>query len=197
MALQFNFFDDEGGADKTVPHLPEGFRYRPELIGTAEEEALLAHVRQLPFREFEFHGYKGRRRVVSFGWEYDFSRERVHPTEEMPAALLPLRDRAAAFADLATRDLPHALVTEYQAGATIGWHRDKGVFGDVVGVSLVSPCTFRLRRKAGRGWERVSVTAAPRSAYLLRGPARTLWEHSIPAVESLRYSVTFRTLRSG
>ena len=179
------------------PSYPEGFRYGEDLIPPEAERALVAWVADLPFRAFEFHGHVGRRRVVSFGWEYDFSRERVHPTEEMPAALLPLRDRAAAFAGLAPRDLPHALVTEYQAGATIGWHRDKGVFGDVVGVSLVSPCTFRLRRKAGRGWERVSVTAAPRSAYLLRGPARTLWEHSIPAVESLRYSVTFRTLRSG
>jgi alkylated DNA repair dioxygenase AlkB len=36
----------------------------------------------------------------------------------------------------------------------------------------------------------------PRSAYLLRGAARTEWEHSIPAVDTLRYSITFRSLRS-
>jgi alkylated DNA repair dioxygenase AlkB len=92
--------------------------------------------------------------------------------------------------------LAQALVTEYDAGAAIGWHRDKGVFGDVVGVSLLAPCTFRLRRRAGAGWERATLVAAPRSAYLLRGPARAEWEHSIPPVAALRYSITFRSLRA-
>jgi len=36
----------------------------------------------------------------------------------------------------------------------------------------------------------------PRSAYLLRGPARRDWEHSIRPVGELRFSVTFRTLRA-
>ena len=70
------------------------------------------------------------------------------------------------------------------------------MFGDVVGVSLLSPCVFRLRRKAGAAWERDSLALEPRSAYLLRGASRTGWEHSIPAVGRLRYSVTFRNLRS-
>ena len=91
--------------------------------------------------------------------------------------------------------LQHVLVTEYGAGAGIGWHRDKSVFGEVVGISLLTPCTFRLRRKVGDGWERRSVIAEPRSAYLLSGAARTEWEHSIPAVDALRYSLTFRNLR--
>ena len=39
------------------------------------------------------------------------------------------------------------------------------------------------------------ITAQPRSAYLMREPARSHWQHSIPAVEALRYSVTFRTVR--
>ena len=146
--------------------------------------------------EFEFRGYVGRRRTVSFGWEYDFSTEQVRPTQDIPDFLLPLREQAASFAGLEASDLPHALVTEYQASAAIGWHKDKGVFGDVVGISLLAPCVFRLRRRKGAIWERASVTAEPRSAYLLRGSAREEWEHSIPAVESLRYSVTFRTLRS-
>lgn len=89
-----------------------------------------------------------------------------------------------------------ALVTEYSAGAAIGWHRDKAVFGEIVGISLQTPCTFRLRRKHGTTWERVNLTAAPRSAYLLSGPARSEWEHSIPPVDALRYSVTFRNLRA-
>ena len=70
-----------------VPALPEGFRYQPELIGREAETSLLEHVRTLPFREFEFHGFTGKRRVISFGWKYDFgawSRARrvgaQHPT---------------------------------------------------------------------------------------------------------------------
>jgi alkylated DNA repair dioxygenase AlkB len=87
------------------------------------------------------------------------------------------------------------LVTEYGPGAAIGWHRDKGVFDEVVGISLVSPCNFRFRRKSGSAWERYSLTVEPRSMYLLSGAARTEWEHSIPGVDALRYSITFRSLR--
>ncbi|HEX8392440.1 MAG TPA: alpha-ketoglutarate-dependent dioxygenase AlkB [Longimicrobium sp.] len=173
---------------------PEGFRYQPDVLPADEERALVEHIRGLPLKEFEFHGYVGKRRVLSYGWHYDFTERRLHPVDQIPTFLLPLRDRAAAFAGVAPESLPHALVTEYGPGATIGWHRDKGVFDDVIGVSLLSPCVFRLRRKAGTRWERFSLTAEPRSAYLLRGPSRTEWEHSIPAVDALRYSVTFRTL---
>ena len=178
------------------PSLPAGFQYQADLISPKEEQNLLERFAGLPFREFEFHGYVGKRRTVSFGWEYDFSTEQVLPTEDIPDFLLPLREKAASFAGLAASELPHALVTEYQAGAAIGWHKDKGVFGDVVGISLLAPCVFRLRRRNEATWERASLTAEPRSAYLLRGSARVEWEHSIPAVRSLRYSVTFRTLRS-
>jgi alkylated DNA repair dioxygenase AlkB len=61
---------------------------------------------------------------------------------------------------------------------------------------MLSPCTFRLRLKNGNAWKRASIIAEPRSAYLLRGPSRTEWEHSIPAVDALRYSITFRNLRA-
>jgi alkylated DNA repair dioxygenase AlkB len=86
------------------------------------------------------------------------------------------------------------LINEYRPGAGIGWHRDKAQFGEVVGVSLLHPCVLRFRRKAGATWDRASLTVEPRSAYLLSGPARTVWEHSIPALDQLRYSITLRTL---
>jgi len=174
---------------------PEGFRYQADLLSEDGERKLVERIRELPLKEFEFHGYVGKRRVVSYGWHYDFGERRLQRTEEIPGFLLSLRDRAAAFADLAPGELSHALVTEYGPGAAIGWHRDKGVFGDVIGISLLSPCVFRLRRKAGAKWERYSLTAEPRSGYLLRGPSRTEWDHGIPAVDSLRYSITFRSLR--
>jgi len=181
---------------EAVPNLPEGFRYRPELIDPSDEAALLARVRDLPFREFEFHGYTGRRRVVSFGWHYDFSGRQLRKADRIPDFLLALRPAAAAFAGMEPEQLQHVLVTEYGPGAGIGWHRDKAVFGETVGVSLLSPCVLRLRRKVGESrWERANVEAAPRSAYLLSGPARSEWQHSIPPVDALRYSMTFRNLR--
>ncbi|HEX8695498.1 MAG TPA: alpha-ketoglutarate-dependent dioxygenase AlkB [Longimicrobium sp.] len=189
MASQLALF----GAEE--PRFPEGFRYEPEVLTPAAEAALVEQLRALPLRDFEFHGHTGKRRVVSFGWQYDFGARRLQKADDMPAFLLALRDTAAGFAGMPAARLQHVLVTEYGPGAGIGWHRDKAVFGEVVGLSLLSPCVFRLRRRADEGWERVNLTAAPRSAYLLSGPARTEWEHSIPPVDALRYSVTFRNLR--
>ena len=197
MRQQFDLFGGPDPGPGPGPALPDGFKYAPDLLGPADEAALLAHVRELPFRDFEFHGYTGRRRVVSFGWHYDFAERRLRKADDIPAFLLALREPAAAFAGLAPAALQHALVTEYAPGAGIGWHRDKAVFGEVVGISLLSPCVFRLRRAAGEGWERVNVPAEPRSAYLLSGPSRTEWEHSVPPVGALRYSVTFRNLHGG
>jgi alkylated DNA repair dioxygenase AlkB len=179
------------------PALPEGLRYRPELVSPADEAGLVEQIRRLPLKEFQFQGYVGKRRVVSYGWQYDFNERKLLKTEDVPAWLLPLRMAAADFAGMSASELQQALVTEYDAGASIGWHRDKAVFGEVVGISLLSSCRFRLRRKVGELWERVAFEAEPRSAYLLRGPSRTVWEHSIPPVESLRYSVTVRNFRAG
>jgi alkylated DNA repair dioxygenase AlkB len=107
-----------------------------------------------------------------------------------------LRDRAAAFAGIDPMALEHALLTEYSAGAGIGWHRDRPVFDDVIGISLGAPCRFRLRRKQGASWQRAAIELLPRSAYLLRGPVRREWEHSIPPLDELRYSVTFRSVKA-
>ena len=173
--------------------LPDGFEYREGFVSGAEQAELVSHIARLELREFEFHGYLGKRRVTSFGLRYDFNDMAVHEAAEMPDFLLPLRGRAASFAGFDPDELAHALVTEYMPGAAIGWHRDRSVFGDVVGISLGAACRFRLRRKLGERWERASLTLMPRSAYLLRGPVRHEWQHSIPPVEELRYSVTFRS----
>jgi alkylated DNA repair dioxygenase AlkB len=197
---QFDLFGAAPPADPAPhgappPSLPAGFRYRRDVLSADEEGGLLEHVRALPFRDFEFHGHVGKRRVVSYGWRYDFEAEALREATDVPSFLLALREVAAAFAGVAAEELQQVLVTEYAAGAGIGWHRDKGVFGDVIGISLLAPCVFRLRRKVGARWERASLTTEPRSAYLLRGPSRTEWEHSIPPVAALRYSITFRNLR--
>jgi alkylated DNA repair dioxygenase AlkB len=186
-ARQKDLFESE--ADK-----PEGLRYAPQVISAAEEQELLKEMPALPFREFQFQGFVGKRRTVSFGWHYDFNGGGLRKASEMPQFLQAVREQAAGFAGVDVAALEHALVIEYSPDAAIGWHRDRPQFGDVIGVSLLSPCTFRLRRKRGTKWQRHSFTAAPRSAYLLHGPSRSEWEHSIPPQEALRYSITFRTL---
>ncbi|MET4721819.1 alkylated DNA repair dioxygenase AlkB [Bradyrhizobium japonicum] len=174
--------------------LPEGMKYQPEFLSADEERALLADIETLPFREFEFRGFTGKRRTVSFGWRYDFNGGGLTRTEDMPELLTALRARAEAFGGLAPRSFQQVLVTEYAPGSGIGWHKDRSVFGDVAGISLLSSCTFRLRRRTEKGFEKNTLVAEPRSMYLLRGPSRTEWQHSIPGVESLRYSVTFRNV---
>ncbi len=177
------------------PSLPDGMRYRADLITPQQERALVGFIERLPLTPFEFAGgFRGNRRVLSFGWRYDYQAQRALAAEPMPDALLALRSQVARFSGIPAQAFQQALVTEYAPGAGIGWHKDKAIFGEIVGVSLLAPCTFRLRRREGTGWQRLSFVAEPRSAYLLSGPSRMLWEHSIPPLDRLRYSVTFRNL---
>ncbi len=178
-----------------LTHPPEGFRYEKNIITPDEESELVRRIKELPLKEFEFQGYLAKRRTISFGWHYKFGAETLTKTDPIPDFLLPLRGKASSFAGIAPDDLPHVLVTEYSPGTPIGWHRDKAVFGEVIGISLISRSLFRLRRRTSTGWERYTQILDPRSVYLLRGPVRAEWEHSIPEVEMLRYSITFRSLR--
>lgn len=173
---------------------PEGFRYQPGFLGEAEERALLERVRRLDFAAFEFQGYTAKRRIVEYGWEYDFSRRKASSASPIPEWLFPLRARAATFAGVATEEIVESVVTEYPPGAPIGWHRDVPQFEIIVGVSLASGCRMRLKPYKAEG-KLVSVILEPRSAYIMAGAARWQFQHSIPEVEDLRYSITFRTLR--
>ena len=174
---------------------PEGFQYNDAVLSLDQEQTLVEEFAYLSFREFEFRGFLGKRRTVSFGWRYDFNVRELQEAEEIPTFLLGLRETVAKFAGLPADRLQHALVTEYSPGAAIGWHKDRPEFKDVIGISLLAPCVFRLRRKMEQRWERASLVLPPRSAYLLRGPAWEDWQHSILPVDKLRYSVTFRSLR--
>jgi len=180
--------------------LPDGFRYEEAVLSRDEEDALLAHIRGVAFADFEMRGVIARRRVAFFGAAYDASR----PTAPMPAFLEPLRARIAAWAGVAPEAFAMALINEYRPGAPIGWHRDAPQYELIAGVSLLAACRMRLRpyvspRELGSGSPRRVATheiaLAPRSAYVISGPARRDYEHSIPPVDALRYSITFRTLR--
>jgi alkylated DNA repair dioxygenase AlkB len=174
--------------------LPEGFRYHPGILSPEEEQALARELASLPFKPFDFHGYLANRQVVSFGYRYDYDRRAVVESAPFPSFLVSLRQKIAETFDRPADAFRQVLINEYRPGAGIGWHRDKAQFDEVVGVSLLAPCVLRFRRKAGDTWDRASLPVEPRSAYLLSGPARGEWEHSIPALDRLRYSITLRTL---
>jgi alkylated DNA repair dioxygenase AlkB len=178
------------------PSAPSGFQYAPEVLSAAEEQGFVARFAALPFQPFVFHGHLGNRRIVSFGYRYDYAAQRLREADPMPDFLAPLVDAASRFSGIAAPDFRQALITEYAPGAGIGWHRDKPMFRDVVALSFLGDCALRLRKKQDRGWARVSVPVAARSAYRLSGPVRDVWEHSILPMDRLRYSVTFRTLHA-
>jgi alkylated DNA repair dioxygenase AlkB len=173
---------------------PQGLRYQPDFISADEEHEFVARIRSLPLTPFQFGQYEGKRRVAWFGWRYDYSNRKLERADDLPEWIAPYSARVEAFAGLPTAAVRQLLFTEYEQGVGIGWHRDKPHFDEVLGLSLVSACKFRFRRKVGDKWERFTLAAQPRSIYLLSGEARRVWEHSIPPVDAVRYSVTFRTM---
>lgn len=171
-----------------------GLAYRPGLLSLAEEQSLLGHLSAEDLSPFRFQGWTGKRLTRTYGWRYDFDDRSFAPSDPFPDWLLELRAAAAGMAGLAPEAFVHALLVRYDPGAGIGWHRDRPVFETVVGVSLGSPATLRFRRRRPGGFDRLNLEVEPRSAYVLKGPARHEWEHSIAPGETLRFSITFRTL---
>lgn len=176
--------------------LPEGLLYIPDFLSLLEEQTLLSEFGRLEFKQFQMHGVVAKRRVLHFGLLYGYETWRLTEGPPIPDFLLPLRARAADIIGVAAKELAEALLTEYQPGAGIGWHRDAPMFGTVVGMSLAGACRMRFQRGKGDERETSEVLLEPRSLYVLAGPSRTQWQHSIPATKELRYSVTLRTLRT-
>ena len=180
-------------SQSSVPH---GFQYLPDWTTVQEEQMLLAHIATLSFAEVRLHGVIAKRRVVHFGWDYGYESWSIVPTQPIPPWLMPFRERAAVVMQVQPESVEEVLVSCYEPGAGIGWHRDAPMFGPiVVGLSLLGRCRMRFQRKAGMSRETADALLAPRSAYALAGSARTQWQHSIPPTKELRYSVTFRSVK--
>ncbi|WP_246167109.1 alpha-ketoglutarate-dependent dioxygenase AlkB [Sphingomonas piscis] len=171
-----------------------GLQYQADLLTQDEHDALIAQMSAIDLPPFMFQGWEGKRRTQSFGWRYDFNDASFMRADPFPDWLVAVRDKAAAFAGLSSDAFIHALLARYDPGAGIGWHRDRPVFEQVVGISLGSPATLRFRQRTSTGFKRASLHVAPRSSYLLSGPARHEWEHSIVPGELQRFSITFRTM---
>jgi alkylated DNA repair dioxygenase AlkB len=183
--------------------VPDGFRHHDDFITTEEEAALLGEIARVEFSTFEMRGVAARRRVAFFGSAYDAGSAAAAP---IPGFLLPLRSRFGGWAEVEPAAFEMGLIMEYPAGAPIGWHRDAPQYGIVAGLSLLSACRMKFRpyvspklqasQAGGRRTATHEIILQPRSAYLMTAESRTSFEHHIPAVAELRYSITFRTLRS-
>ena len=181
--------------------LPHGLLYRPAFVGRDEERELIAAIESLPLRQARFQGYFAKRRVVHFhssagvAADYDDSDDDRRTDGPLPAFLIELRQRIAKWLDIDPAAFIHALVSEYRPGSPIGWHRDKPVYGDVVGVSLAGWGRMRFRPLDPRSTPKTiaALDLEPRSVYVMRGPIRWHWQHSLLPTKSLRYSITFRT----
>ena len=188
------------GSPRLFEHdLPPGFHYREHFIAEADERALLDAIGDLAFSDFAMRGVVARRRVAFFGRSYD--RTTAGP---IPAFLLPLRASIAQWAGVEADAFAMALINEYRPGSPIGWHRDAPQYDIVAGISLLSECRMKFRpyrspslpaTPMSRRTASHEVVLARRSAYLMTQQSRTAYEHHIPPVAELRYSVTFRTLR--
>ena len=174
--------------------LVPGLQVRPDFVTPDEERELVARIGEVELTPFQFQGFEGKRLTRSYGWRYDFQDRSFTESQPIPDWLLPLRGRAAKFAGVEPEAFGHALLIRYDPGAGIGWHKDRPVFEDVVGVSLGAPVAMAFRQRLPKGFRRVKLHLEPRSAYLLRGEVRHEWEHGIASHPERRWSITFRSL---
>lgn len=176
--------------------MPNGLLYQEEFLSRDDEQGLLAEIRALPLEEAKYRSFTAKRRIAAYGSSYDFDTNELGPAPEIPPFLLPLRKRTAALIGAGEETIRHALVTEYRPGTELGWHRDIGEFGIVVGVSLGGTCRMRFRSyPPEKGAKVFTLELTPRSVYVLRDEIRWRWQHSVARTKELRYSVTFRTPR--
>lgn len=182
--------------------VPDSFIYHRDFISEAEEQELIREIQKLHLTPFKYYQFIGKRRTASFGWQYEFGTSEITNAPDVPAFLLPVRIRAGTLFSIDPDSLIQTSIIEYSTGSPIGWHRDIQHFGVVVGISLGATCRMRFRKynharsKSLNRDEILSIELQPRSIYLMSGASREIWQHSIPPVKELRYSIMLRTLRT-
>jgi len=194
--------DRDSSLFEVAAKVPDGFIYHQNFISEAEEVELIREIQTLQLTPFKYYQFTGKRRTVSFGWQYEFGSSEITKVPDVPAFVLPIRTRAGNFFSLDPNSLVQTSIIEYSIGSPIGWHRDIPHFGVVLGISLGAACRMRFRKysrarsKTSKRDEILSIDLQPRSIYLMSGPSRESWQHSIPPVKGLRYAIMMRTLRA-
>ena len=183
--------------DLFATHTPlvSGLSLVEEAVDSRTERALVAAVDASPLAPFRLGQWIGKRLTCSYGSAYDYARGRLADAPPLPEWLVRLREAIVPRLHREPAHFVQALVTRYDPGAGIGWHRDRPQYGEVIGLSLGAPAKLRLRQRSVAGFARATLELPPRSAYLLSGEVREHWEHSIAPMDRARLSVTFRTLR--
>ena len=180
-------------------YLPKGLQYFPGFITEDEETRMIEEIAKLDTSPMKFHGYEAKRKTANFGYDWSFESRTLSKGKPIPPAFDFLINKVAKQMEVDPGTFASLLVTEYPVGSVINWHRDAPPFDSVAGISLLSDCTFRFRPYDKAKQNRKSTISVPlhrRSLYIMSGESRSEWEHSIPAVTHVRYSITMRTLRS-
>jgi alkylated DNA repair dioxygenase AlkB len=182
-----------------APDKPSGLLYLADFLSPSDQARLVDAIGAMPLEHAQYKQFTAKRRVIHFGGRYDFSTQELLASESIPDVLLPLRDRIAAVAAVAPEAFSHAMVAEYRSGTQLGWHRDVPDFEIVAGLSLGSPARMQFRPYSPAERLRkhyLNLLLEPGSLYVLRDSARWGWQHRVPPVTRLRYSITFRTRRT-
>ena len=190
---------DEPQRTSKAPNAPTGLLYVADFLSPPEQARLVEAVGAMPLEPAQYKQFTAKRRVIHFGGRYDFSAQELLASESIPEVLLPLRERIAAAAAVAPGAFSHAMVAEYRSGTQLGWHRDVPDFEIVAGVSLVAAARMQFRPYVAAERLRkhyLNLLLEPGSLYVLRDSARWSWQHRVPPVTRLRYSITFRTRRT-
>ena len=180
------------------PVLPEGFRYYPDFITEAEESRLLLTIEKFDLQNMKFHEYEAKRKVISFGKGWSFTEQKLKQGDSIPKEFDFLVEKIAGHLYISKQLIAQFLITEYPIGSVINWHRDAPPFETIAGVSLLSDCTFKLRPHNKEKQTRnatISIPVQRRSLYAMTGVSKKEWQHSTAPVSTVRYSLTFRTLR--
>jgi alkylated DNA repair dioxygenase AlkB len=181
------------------PHFPDGFHYYPDFLTEEEEASLIREIKNHPLHNFNFQGFEAKRKIASFGFDYNFNKRNLTRGKEIPVAFTSLIEKVAHHLSIPSNDFAELLLTEYPEGSVINWHRDAPPFELIAGISLLSDCTFRLRPHDKAKQNRTSTLSFQVkrcSLYVISGIARSDWQHSISPVKQTRFSITLRTLKN-
>ncbi len=200
MSMQLSLMDEEPAA------APLGLEYHPDFLSVSEADRLVERIDGSEWLT------DLSRRVMHFGYKYDYTSRRLDETARigpLPEWLAQLsntvRDAASEEAKrLFDRPFEQAIINEYLPRQGIAPHIDRDCFGPVVAtVSLGSAVNMDFCRDS-TGDEYVQ-RLEPRSLVLLHGDARCKWRHGIAKRLSdtcngqrterrRRVSITFRTI---
>ena len=180
---------------------PDGLTYLENYISEDEADRLVQEIDAAPWRT------DLKRRVQHYGYRYDYKARQARREDylgPLPELFQGLAERLTAEGHFET--VPdQVIINEYQPGQGISAHIDcQPCFGDTIAsLSLLSACVMRFASQIHSQQLELHLQSA--SLLVLKGDARHMWTHAIPArktdvfegqkhTRSRRISLTFRTM---